>query len=217
MVFLHGTSIMHKNAAGRTREDRVQQFFDGDASLHDFASYVPVDNAVTKLQRWRQQGAEIVYLSSHRKPEDVEKDKLVLQKHGFPDGPVFFRHGGDQYSDVAEAVLPDILIEDDARCIGGEKEMTYPHIQPGLKVKIKSIVVKEFGGIDHLPDDIVALKDCGATDAGTLGNYKSEAGECSSLCGSGKSQAMAMTGGEQWPIASWITSVSTTTRGMNLC
>jgi hypothetical protein len=39
---------------------------------------------VTKLQRWRQQGAEIVYLSSHRKPEDVEIDKLVLGRHGFP-------------------------------------------------------------------------------------------------------------------------------------
>jgi hypothetical protein len=157
MVFLHGTAIMHKNAAGRKREDRVQQVSDGDESLHDFASYVPIDNAVTKLQRWHQQGAKIVYLSSHRKHEDIEKDKLVLQKHGFPDGQVFSRQQEEQYKDVAERVLPDILIEDDCESIGGEKEMTYPHINPGLKVKIKSIVVKEFGGIDHLPDDVAAL------------------------------------------------------------
>jgi len=157
MIFLPGTSIMHKNAAGLVREERVQQFFDGDQSLHDYASYVQVDNAATKLQHWHQQGAEIVYLSSHKNMEDVAKDEWVLRKYGFPTGPVFFRHSGEQYSDVAEAVLPDILIEDDAKCIGGEIEMTYPHIKPEFKARIKSIVVAEFGGIDHLPDDVATL------------------------------------------------------------
>lgn len=159
MVFLHGTAIMHKNAVGRTREERVQQVLDRrDESLYDFASYVPVDNAVRKLQAWRQQGAEIVYLSSHKSVEDVEIDRAVLRNHAFPDGQVFFRHSGEQYNDVAERVLPDILIEDDCESIGGEREMTYPHIKSELKAKIKSVVVKEFGGIDHFPDDISALK-----------------------------------------------------------
>jgi len=49
MVFLHGTVIMHRNAAGRSREERVRQVLDGDESLYDFASYFPVDNAVAKL------------------------------------------------------------------------------------------------------------------------------------------------------------------------
>jgi hypothetical protein len=70
---------------------------------------------------------------------------------------VFFPYSDEQYHDVAERVLPDVLIEDDCESIGGEKEMTYPHIKPELKAKIKSIVVKEFGGIDHLPDDTSAL------------------------------------------------------------
>jgi hypothetical protein len=159
MVFLHGTAIMHSSGAGKTREERVRQFFDNDASLHDYASYVPVDDAVAKLQRWHQQGAEIVYLSSRRKPEDIEVDELVLRKHGFPEGQVFFRQSAEQYSDIAEAVSPDILVEDDAKCIGGDKEMTYPHLKPELRARIKSIVVEEFGGIDHLPDDICALID----------------------------------------------------------
>lgn len=47
-------------------------------------------------------------------------------------------------------MIPDILIEDDCESIGGEKEMVYPHIKDELKSKIKSIVVKEFEGIDHL-------------------------------------------------------------------
>jgi len=157
MVFLHGTAIMHKNALGRTREERVRQVLNGDESLYDFASYVPVGNVVQKLQAWKQQGTEILYLSSHKSVEGVEKDKIVLRKHGFPDGRIFFRHSGERYNGVAESVLPDILIEDDCESIGGRKEMTYPHIKPELKARIKPIVVKEFGGIDHLPDDISAL------------------------------------------------------------
>lgn len=157
LVFLHGTAIMHRNALGRTREERVRQVCDGDESLYDFTSYVPVGNAARKLQAWKQQGAEILYLSSHKNAADVEKDKLVLRKHGFPDGQVFFRHAGERYNDVAESVLPDILIEDDCESIGGQKEMTYPHIKAELKARIKPIIVKEFGGIDHLPDDISAL------------------------------------------------------------
>jgi hypothetical protein len=157
MVFLHGTAIMHKNALGRTRIERVKQVFDGDESLYDFAAYVPVGDAVQKLRTWIQQGTEIVYLSSHRNVEEVEQDRVVLRNYGFPDGQIFFRQGDESYKDVAERVLPDILIEDDCESIGGEAEMTYPHIRPDLRAKIKSVVVKEFGGIDHLPDDISGL------------------------------------------------------------
>ena len=157
MVFLHGTAIMHQSAAGRAREDRVRQVLEDDESTHDFASYIPVDNAARKLQVWSQQGAEIVYLSSHRQVDDVEKDRAVLQRYGFPDGPIFLRHGSELYHEVAERVLPDILIEDDCESIGGEKEMTYPHLRPELKARVKSIVVKEFGGLDHLPDDVSML------------------------------------------------------------
>ena len=113
-----------------------------------------------KLQAWKQQSAEIVYLSSHRQVEDVEKDNVVLQNYGFPDGEVFFRHSGERYNEIAERVLPDVLIEDDCESIGGEKVMTYPHVKPELKVRIKSVAVKEFGGIDHLLDDISALRKC---------------------------------------------------------
>lgn len=157
LVFLHGTLIMHRNALGRTRQERVRQVLEGDESLRDFAAYLPVGEAVRKLQGWKEQGAEIVYLSSHRQVEEVEVDKAVLRNYGFPDGQIFFRQGGEGYSQVAERLVPDILVEDDCESIGGEKEMTYPQIKPELQARIKAIVVKEFGGIDHLPDDISAL------------------------------------------------------------
>ena len=55
--------------------------------------------------------------------------------------------------DVVERILPNILVED----IGGEKEMAYPHSKPEVRTRIKSIVIKEFGGIDHLPDKMFNL------------------------------------------------------------
>ena len=53
--------------------------------------------------------------------------------------------------------MPDFLIEDDCESIGGEKEMTITFIKPEIKEKIKSVVVKEFGGIDYLPDNLDEL------------------------------------------------------------
>lgn len=46
MVFLHGTAIMHPGAAGRTREERVKQVLDRDASLYDTARQTGVARPV---------------------------------------------------------------------------------------------------------------------------------------------------------------------------
>lgn len=148
---------MHKNAEGKAREERVKQVMDGDPAVHDYASYIPVGSAVEKLKSWQSQGAEILYLSSHETAEDVEKDKIVLKKYNFPKGQVFYRQNGESYKDIAEKLFPDVLIEDDCESIGGEKEMTITFVKPDIKQKIKSIVVKEFSGIDNLPNEISNL------------------------------------------------------------
>ena len=142
MVFLHGTATKPRA---------------GDKDGHDFANYVPTGKAVEKLKQWTKQGAQICYLTSHENSAGVEIDKQVLAKYGFPMGEIYWRQNGEAYKDVAERVMPDILIEDDCESIGGEVEMTYPHIREDLKPKIKSIVVKEFQGIDHLPDLLAEL------------------------------------------------------------
>jgi hypothetical protein len=157
LVFLQGTTIMHRSAFGHTREERVRQVHAKEASIRDYASYVPVENAANKLRHWSEQGAEIIYFSAHKGQEDVAKDQAVLSAHGFPAGQIVFRQEGEGYQDVARRVLPDMLIEDDCESIGGAKEMTYPHIRPALHAQTTSIVVKEFEGIDHLPDDLAAL------------------------------------------------------------
>ena len=157
LIFLHGTLIMHKSAEGETREERVKQVINGDPSVHDYSSYIPVGNAVEKLKSWQSQGAEILYLSSHETADDVEKDKIVLEKYDFPKGQVFYRQSNETYKDIAEKIIPDVLIEDDCESIGGAKEMTITFVMPEIKQRIKSIVIKEFSGIDNLPDDLKFL------------------------------------------------------------
>ncbi len=154
MVFLHGTAIMHESGVGKTPAERVRQVQEGDHSVKEYENYVPVGQSKEKLQTWSEQGAEIVYLSSHEDEESVEKDKVVLERYDFPQGEIYYRQNGEAYGQVVERVGCDVLIEDDCESIGGVVEMTYPQIRDDLKLRIKSIVVREFGGIDHLPEDI---------------------------------------------------------------
>ena len=156
-VFLHGTTIMHRGALGHSREVRVQQVIQREASVRDYASYIPIGSAVEKLRRWIAQDAEIIYLSSHKKLEHVEQDRSVLKTYHFPDGPIIFRTPEETYQDMIERVMPDVLIEDDCESIGGEQEMISARLKPEIQVRICSIVVKEFEGIDHLPDDLIDL------------------------------------------------------------
>jgi hypothetical protein len=159
LVFTEGTILVGGSFANLSREERIRAIQEKLAwgERIDFRAEVPAGNAVQKLRTWRQQSAEIMYLTSRTSPEEIDDIRFVLRNFGFPEGELFFRQENEAYKDVAERVLPDILVEDDCESIGGEVEMTYPHIQPNIKARIKSIVVPEAGGIDHLPDSVVAL------------------------------------------------------------
>lgn len=157
LIFLHGTILMHKNAFGKIREERVQQVINKDSSVYDFKSYIPIGSCSRKLNNWAHQGAEIIYLSSNRAKEDIKKDIFVLEKYDFPKGKIICREENQSYKDVAESIIPDILLEDDCESIGGRAKMVYTNISNPIKERIKSIVVSEFSGIDHLPDEIDEL------------------------------------------------------------
>lgn len=159
LIFTEGTLIMHLSAKGYSREDIVKQVKNGtDSSIYNWRTYVPIGNSVEKLQKWKRQGAEILYLTSRVKPVEVEDIRSVLRKHGFPEGQLLFRQKSEEYEDIAEKAMPDVLIEDDCESIGGIEKMIYTHIKGDLKKKIKSVVVKEFEGVDHLPDDLENLR-----------------------------------------------------------
>lgn len=172
MVFLHGTVIMHKSGVGKFRDEIVQQVKAQGESVRDFGFYVPIGNAVQKLKTWAEQGAEICYLSAltedkkRRGDEIVGKEGLqfdqeILTRFGFSKGKIYHRREGETYSQIAEKIAPDILIEDDCESIGGTEEMTITFMKPEVRWRIRSIVVKEFCGIDHLPDGLTELSQYG--------------------------------------------------------
>lgn len=111
LVFTEGTIIKEE----RNKEGKMV----GGTALGEAAG---------KLREWQRQAVEIVYLTSRRTAGEIEAVRRVLKKHRFPEGRLFYREPGEEYKDVAKRVMPDMIVEDDCAGIGGEVEMTYPHI-----------------------------------------------------------------------------------------
>lgn len=132
LIFTEGTIIMHSF----------------DDSIEDYASYIPVKNAVSKTKQWENQGYDISYITSRQAPEEVKTIEDVLKKHDFPAGTLYFKEKGEEYKDAAARAKPGVLIEDNCESIGADETICH-HLDPALK--ITCIVVPEFGGIDHLP------------------------------------------------------------------
>ena len=142
LVFVEGTILMHPS----------------DDKINDFASYVPIKNAVQKITAWVEQGAEVSYLTSRTKFMEIKQNKDLLKKFEFPGELVRARQGSETYKQVVEDIKPTVFIEDDCQSIG-ESEITTPKLNSDLN--IHGIVVPEFGGIDHLPEKIEELAEYG--------------------------------------------------------
>jgi hypothetical protein len=155
LVFTEGTILMHYNAKGFSREEIVEQSKNRtDSSLSDWRTYIPIGNSANKITAWKENGNEIIYLTSRKLESEINAIREVLRKYDFPEGKLLFRRAGEEYKDVAEKLVPDVLIEDDCESIGGRQRMTYTHIKTDLQQQIKLITIKEFEGIDHLPDNL---------------------------------------------------------------
>jgi hypothetical protein len=111
---------------------------------------------VERLQVWSREGAQLVYISAHRDAANAAIDDAVLRRHDFPDVRVEARQGEETYADVVAREAPDVLVEDDCESVG-EEEMTYPQLSPDVAERVTSIVVREFEGLEQLPDDPQAL------------------------------------------------------------
>lgn len=135
MIFTEGTILGPRNL--------FQQF--------NHASYVPIKNSVNIIKSWEQQGAEIMYLTSRKKAKHVQEIKEILLINHFSGQYLYYREKGQKYKDIVELAIPDILIEDDCRSIGGKWQISITYVKPEVKNKVKSIIVKEFKGIDYLP------------------------------------------------------------------
>ncbi len=130
-------------------------------SLYNHRTYIPIGNAVSIIENWRRQNAEILYCTS-RKGKQAEDIAHLLRRYRFAGSKLYYREEKQKYKDIIEEVRPDILIEDDCRSIGGSWQMCITHVAPSIRTSIKSIVVKEFRGIDHLP---LSVPDLGAEES----------------------------------------------------
>ncbi|MCL4528198.1 MAG: hypothetical protein M1282_02150 [Chloroflexi bacterium] len=156
LVFIEGTLLIEPTWVGLSPSEIVAIVKAGKKP-RDFSKFVPVGNAVRKLEVWTQQGGELIYLTSRILPNEIDDIRNVLKKYEFPEGIFLYRRDGEAYKDIAERVIPDILIEDDYASDGGVADMTYPHLNSETKKRIKSIVIPEFSGIDQLPDGLSEL------------------------------------------------------------
>jgi hypothetical protein len=69
--FLHGTVTVDPSGQGVSREQRVRQSAQGESTIDHFHEYVPIGEALSKLEHWSSQGAGLTYLSSLRERLDA--------------------------------------------------------------------------------------------------------------------------------------------------
>lgn len=124
--------------------------------LYNHRTYIPIGNAVSLIKDWYEEDVEILYCTS-RRGKQAEEVAHLLKEYGFAGSKLYFRGKKQAYKDIVESVKPDILIEDDCRSIGGSWQLCIRHVAPSIMDSIKSIVVKEFKGIDHLPRSVQQL------------------------------------------------------------
>lgn len=125
--------------------------------LFNHSSYVPIGTSSQKTFNWYKQGADMIYVTSRKRKIQVVTIADILKRNNFAPGILISREGNETYKDIVEGVKPDILIEDNCRSIGGKWQMCITYVKPDIKRRIKSIVVKEFEGIDHLPKMAIDL------------------------------------------------------------
>ncbi len=172
LIFLHGTILMHASGKDKKPSERINQVLDeNDNTIYEFDKYIPIGNSNQILNDWVKNGIEIIYMSSHKEMINVKNDIEVLNKYNFPIAPVFYRSENFGYKEIVKKESPDIIIEDNCESIGKwiknkykflpnllikylkNREIVYINLPNGIKKNIKSIIVKEFNGIDDIKLD----------------------------------------------------------------
>lgn len=108
--------------------------------LYKHKSYIPIGNAAKMIAGWQEQGANIIYCTSRKKKHAYDIADL-LKNYGFLGSFLAVREGKEKYKDIVEALMPDVLIEDDCKSIGGAWQMCISKVNPKIKESIASIVV----------------------------------------------------------------------------
>lgn len=111
--------------------------------------YKPIGNAVEVVNTWQAEG-HAIYLCSYVRKRRYGFIKQIIDFYGMKYTEILCREKGEQYSEIVERIKPDILIEDDCKSIGGQKEWCITNVREEIKAGIHSIIVPEFKGIDDV-------------------------------------------------------------------
>ena len=111
--------------------------------------YLPLGKSIDIVNNAFNRGNEI-YLCSYVRKYRYHFIKSIMDYYKINYTEILCRDKGEQYSDLVERICPDVLIEDDCESIGGEKEWCITNVSENVKKSIKSIIVKEFKGIDSI-------------------------------------------------------------------
>ena len=111
--------------------------------------YRPIGKAREIINALYEQGNEI-YLCSYVRDSRSRFIRKIMDHYGVRYTDILCRNNKESYSDLVEQLCPDILIEDDCSSIGGEKKWCITGVNGVIRANIKSVIVREFGGIDHL-------------------------------------------------------------------
>lgn len=101
---------------------------------------------------WQKEG-HVSYLCSYVRKRRYNFIKQIIDFYGMKYTEILCREKGEQYSEIVERIKPDILIEDDCKSIGGQKEWCITNVREETKAGIYSIIVPEFNGIDDVKID----------------------------------------------------------------
>lgn len=116
--------------------------------------YRPLGNSIKIVNDLFDVGNEI-YLCSYVRKNRYRFIKSIMDYYKVKYTQILCRDKGEQYCDLVERVRPDILIEDDCASIGGEKEWCITNVREDIRKNIKSIIVEEFRGIDHIDNEFI--------------------------------------------------------------
>ena len=136
MVFIEGTTF----------KTRFPMF------LFTKYGYKPIGNVVENVNAWKKAGHDI-YLCSYVRKRRYNFIKHIMDFYGMKYTEILCREKGEQYREIVERIKPDILIEDDCKSIGGQKEWCITNVREEIKAGIRSIIVPEFNGIDDVKID----------------------------------------------------------------
>lgn len=114
--------------------------------------YKPIGNAVEIVNTWENDGHDI-YLCSYVRNRRYKFIKRIIDFYGMKYTEILCREKGEHYSEIVERIKPDILIEDDCKSIGGQKDWCITNVREEIKARIHSIIVPEFKGIDNVKID----------------------------------------------------------------